>query len=636
MNKINVHINKASDNFDYLITNAFEQISGLEDKINKLDNDNSVGDCIFLCGSNIELSNFDGYKIIYLIVNKDNDVEKQTLIDLSNKYGDKLKIFYVSLDDAVRYNKIISDLENVDIQDIDKILIEEFGKQEFKKLTNRDKKIKKLKTLLDDKELINEWMKTTGYDELVKSIISELLFNYDQIIKSHAKIELSNIYDKIISNNQYDISNIIESIKLIVDILEIDLKKINDTIINIEENDNITNIMQTNQDVTISLNSEQEPQIISNDDTSMLNKILSHIDNQIENISFDGVDEDSIYKYFDFFNKYNELKEITKIEIMNKRNEIIKKKLLISFDDKLFIEQMSKNIINIEFVKECVECTLVLNPNNFNLLINFARNHATDLISIIINNFININYDFGKTYVMNLDDFIPTLSFIVDNYMTNTSENSKLIYKFMQLYTNNNTDWLITFTHIFNTCIREKIYLDLQPKNVVFYNLGYNLSIMASSAGTQVLEPIDNTEFTKITSCSIKIFDTIMSTLYQETKKSGSDNSDKEFSENEKSDEESDKESNEDSDEKSDEESQESDEELILDVGNNSKIQNIIGDIFNHIKESVKKRHINNNVLMKMAEYYLTKGQNYKKSIQLFEQDRLNKNFTKVYNKLVK
>ncbi len=71
-------------------------------------------------------------------------------------------------------------------------------------------------------------------------------------------------------------------------------------------------------------------------------------------------------------------------------------------------------------------------------------------------------------------------------------------------------------------------------------------------------------------------------------------------------------------------------------MGNNSKIQNIIGDIYNHIKESVKKRHINNNVLMKMAEYYLTRGQNYKKSIQLYEQDRLNKNFTKVYNKLLK
>lgn len=37
-----------------------------------------------------------------------------------------------------------------------------------------------------------------------------------------------------------------------------------------------------------------------------------------------------------------------------------------------------------------------------------------------------------------------------------------------------------------------------------------------------------------------------------------------------------------------------------------------------------------------MAEYYLTRGQNYKKSILLNEQDRLNKNFPKVYNKLLK
>ncbi len=61
-------------------------------------------------------------------------------------------------------------IESVNVNCIDMVLKEEYGKQIFKKLDTLEKKQKQIQILLDKEDTATEWIKLTGIENFVDII----------------------------------------------------------------------------------------------------------------------------------------------------------------------------------------------------------------------------------------------------------------------------------------------------------------------------------------------------------------------------------------------------------------------------------------------------------------------------------
>ncbi len=332
----------------------------------------------------------------------------QINVNFCKIYIDKINQYLYLLNNLTNNltNNLINGLIDINYDIIDIILIEELGKQKFKKICSNEKKIENILNIINDTNIINEWLDVTGLNNFINILKINVVEQKSKFIKNHVQIELFNTINNIklnIENLQMH-SNDKDSFYFIFSIIEFlqninemcNFNKINDNVIN--KNINNKNIVGNN-DVG---NSNVDNKIIQHLHC-IINDILTNI--KLFNFSciYDNADMDYYLKYITIFiNTFlpiyiciftsTSTSETLKI-IKNKKNELIKQKLMLSFDENLFIDLLENKTIDFDFFKQCINYCLDSDINNIIKLLNFSIKYSYDSFNIIINEFIINNFD---------------------------------------------------------------------------------------------------------------------------------------------------------------------------------------------------------------------------------------------------
>lgn len=592
------------------------------------------------------------------LVNSNTDYLVQ-ISYLENLTNSKILLCNMNITKAQIYLSLTHDkISNIDENTIDLVLREEFGKQIFKKLNTLEKKQKQIKILAEKEEIVNELIESTGANKLVDLIELYIVGKYDQIINEHAHTELYTINQQINSINQfvntYD-NQTTESENQIDEQINIQTNPINWDLISklIFTLDNILKI--TCYDINkLDFTDENYFHIYKD-----LDNIKKNLINYIEKLQIsENLTEEQIDLYLKSSNtfinliRYNEQESNVEDEhdykryqvIFHQKNKLIRKKLLLTFDEKIFNDMLDSKQIDIEFFKECIRCCLNYNPTNFINLIKFASTYSNEYINIIIQEFVLGCYN-NTLIQTNLNNFIDSIQIILanldikNNTFPDTILLTQLIYKIVQIQTNFDNSQILITGYLFENYVGSTILYSNSNLNNFLHNICFNYKILLQNdyPNNKNLVEINlfastNTFFSKI----IKILiDSINLVNNQEKFDNESTNSvkkkitnksikqsDLNNSDNSESDDNSD-------DPESDDNSESDDDNIIIKT-------ETIDKIYGFIKKSCNGKHLNQQTLKHISEIYYDKTLNYSKSIKLYQKDVQNKTFTKLYKETKK
>lgn len=592
------------------------------------------------------------------LVNSNTDYLVQ-ISYLENLTNSKILLCNMNITKAQIYLSLTHDkISNIDENTIDLVLREEFGKQIFKKLNTLEKKQKQIKILAEKEEIVNEWIESTGANKLVDLIELYIVGKYDQIINQHAHTELYTINQQINSINQivntYD-NQTTESENQIDEQINIQTNPINWDLISklIFTLDNILKI--TCYDINkLDFTDENYFHIYKD-----LDNIKKNLINYIEKLQIsENLTEEQIDLYLKSSNtfinliRYNEQESNVEDEhdykryqvIFHQKNKLIRKKLLLTFDEKIFNDMLDSKQIDMEFFKECIRCCLNYNPTNFINLIKFASTYSNEYINIIIQEFVLGCYN-NTLIQTNLNNFIDSIQIILanldikNNTFPDTILLTQLIYKIVQIQTNFDNSQILITGYLFENYVGSTILYSNSNLNNFLHNICFNYKILLQNdyPNNKNLVEINlfastNTFFSKI----IKILiDSINLVNNQEKFDNESTNSvkkkitnksikqsDLNNSDNSESDDNSD-------DPESDDNSESDDDNIIIKT-------ETIDKIYGFIKKSCNGKHLNQQTLKHISEIYYDKTLNYSKSIELYQKDVQNKTFTKLYKETKK
>ena len=601
------------------------------------------------------IKTFPKFSKYILIIDCDNaeqnQLEPSVVSSLNEIFGDELNLCFVNVNKALNYLALMYDsIDNIQIELLDTVLRDEFGKQIFKKLDSLEKKQKQILQLIKKEEIINDWIGSTGVKIFVDVLQSNIINEYSKIIISHGELELKMVCDKIYSVNKDNlsiiltgdfISGLINSISKIVEILNLDL-----------ENFDISNDINSETNIIITI-------------TTVIYAIIEYI--KLFEIA-DNLNEHQINLYLNSINKLINIISLFKKNIFNlennsdifvKKNELIKKKLLLRFDEQLFNELLNSKEIDIEFFKQCVVCCLNYNVENFTNLIVFSNSYSHEYSEIIINEFINMELKYNPDTKIDLESFNSCIKTYMKNYLDkktlpNTIVFSKLIFKITCLYLKFSRKYVKASEYFFSRHIKPIGIETIKKSNVlhdhlflhyVYYN--YKLLVDDFSANTIISNDLligmddflleENFPMQIITEISKMLNNTDYSTTNEKTNVEYDEESivqsvtqsDAKSNSGSKSD----KSSSSDSDDSSN--SSDSDDSSASSDSNNKIIKtNKVQQIYAYIKKSTQGRHLKQTTIKKICEMYWDKTKSYSKSIKLYQNDVKNKTFTKIYKEM--
>ena len=586
---------------------------------------------------------------------------------------ENIKVIPVNITKALDYLSLIYEsIESVNVNCIDMVLKEEYGKQIYKKLDTLEKKQKQIQILLDKEDTSTEWIKLTGIENFVDIIDSDVVSKYTDTIISHALIELVYTKSKIneINLTEYfvmDSKIICEIINLLSDITNI-----------------VNNDCKLDNDIIL---------------------IMDNIRNYIEQYQIiNGMSETNINMYLDSINIFLNILSSqtysllylhsTNTTILNKKNELIKLKLLLTFDEKLFNELLSSKLIDMEFFKDCIGCCLDNNLNNFPTLIKFSSIFTQDYGEIIVREF--VNKQFTNTNTNNLsdlnvdiqiDNFIESIGIFLSIYnKTNIFPDSillaQLIYKITLVLVLGLGEFVsshnLLTVHLFENYIRPLNFKQFSNDKYLFLqNVYYNYKLtvennicndvgkkkyvnddifllintkfkkiiymLAKSIGIDIginigidigidIGTIDTTADTTDTTDTTDILsNTDIGNIKIKTIKAVVEKKRIYLEEDEEENEEEDEE-DEDEEDEEDEEESESESDLDEQLIKSDQVEKI----YEFIKKSVSGKNLCQPTLRNISEIYWNKMKSYSKSIELYQLDVHKKTFTKFYKEIKK
>lgn len=522
----------------------------------------------------------------------------------------------INMTKAINYLSLIhNDITQIDLELINATLKEELGKQIFKKLDTVEKKYNQIKELVHKYDIINDWINQTGFNKLIDIIQININSQYQFIINSHAQLELINIVKRLellqidnIENNSNlsveNISNLIIVLSKIIQILNIDLLNKNN-----EKLDTQTNLILS----IIKISSLIKILPIDNIENSQIDMYLNSLNIFVNMIKFDTK--------ANFIKFHSHLK--------TKSNKLIKKKLLLTFDEKLFNELFNTNLIDIEFFKQCVDCCLKNDWTNLPNLIKFSSTHSPEYSEVIIkefvqmdthNNNINFNINIQESLFTCITQFMNT--FIIKKIFPDVKLFSKFIFKILCLYSNYSPKYLNTSLYIFNKYIGNfdtellninKLDIYEINKKLYLHNINLNFKILVENfiKDSNIDELFDNIDDYFIhQEFAIKILQNISKLINNENDNNAEENeSEGEIESDDNS------EINSDSD------------DLIMVKA--KQVENI----YNHLKNALSARNLNQSTIKTISEFYWNNTKSYTKSIEMFQKEIENKTFTKLYKK---
>jgi hypothetical protein len=589
---------------------------------------------------------------------------------------------HINLSEMLEYLSVISDdILSVDIRIIDKILLDELGKQKYRGLNSYDKKIKEIKNLIKNEIIVSDWMETIGFDKLLDLLQQNLIEQYKNIIYNHCLITIGKILNNFensqkISNFQVDeLSNLIDELLKVYDTFE---KQITNS--NLDENDKFSKEILTEY---------EKNYIVKNINTSIIN-ISTNFD--IKN----QFDYEFLEKYLDLIKRYITLFQINNNEINLIIINLMKNKMMYKFSEELFNELSllkttiqtndyynNENNLNNLF-QDSVGTWIKNDPNNFYDLIKYSKkinqtnqinqsnqsnqsnqtnqsnqsnqtnqSNQSNQTKIVINEFINymesiidnINNDYYyqfSNFIGNIDKtkLIQAFELILNPKDLKSKENiseydtiliSKLIYVITIIILQENTlsykNEIIKQTiYIFDKYICDFVNYNDENHNLFIHNIYLNYSKIVNKIKTNG-NLIEFDEYKKIHIC----FKQILKILFDFVGYNGvftlvntkiSDNNEIQ-SKNNNTIELSD---NSKSDDVSQSDVSQSDE-TESDEDDDKQIDKIYG----FIKKTMSGKHLNQQTLRNISIIYWNKTEDYNDSIKLFESDLKNKKFSKIY-----
>ena len=580
---------------------------------------------------------------------------------------------HINLSEMLEYLSVISDdILSVDIRIIDKILLDELGKQKYRGLNSYDKKIKEIKNLIKNEIIVSDWMETIGFDKLLDLLQQNLIEQYKNIIYNHCLITIGKILNNFensqkISNFQVDeLSNLIDELLKVYDTFE---KQITNS--NLDENDKFSKEILTEY---------EKNYIVKNINTSIIN-ISTNFD--IKN----QFDYEFLEKYLDLIKRYITLFQINNNEINLIIINLMKNKMMYKFSEELFNELSllkttiqtndyynNENNLNNLF-QDSVGTWIKNDPNNFYDLIKYSKkinqtnqinqsnqsnqsnqtnqSNQSNQTKIVINEFINymesiidnINNDYYyqfSNFIGNIDKtkLIQAFELILNPKDLKSKENiseydtiliSKLIYVITIIILQENTlsykNEIIKQTiYIFDKYICDFVNYNDENHNLFIHNIYLNYSKIVNKIKTNG-NLIEFDEYKKIHICFKQIlkilFDfvgyngvfTLVNTKISDNNEIQSKNNNTiELSDNSKSDDVSQSDVS-----QSDETESDEDDDKQIDK------------IYGFIKKTMSGKHLNQQTLRNISIIYWNKTEDYNDSIKLFESDLKNKKFSKIY-----
>jgi hypothetical protein len=617
----------------------------------------------------IDEFNFD----ICLYENEEIKRNFQFLKNILNVHNKNIEFTFsfVNIKKSIGYMSIMfDDFEKINPDTINLVLIEELGKQNFKKLDTIEKKKKQINILKEKEESVDEWMNLSGIDNFIDLIEINLINHYDKIINSHAKNQIVKLNKNIknINNNNHlinynDILLYIQSANSIKNILAKSLDNSNNNldIIKVIHNEDTTDLINS----VNSVNSNAESSKYYDEFTliSDINELIINNLNLPEPFEESKLDEClNLLEQYEILYQEHLDKNSAYEKIKDKHNQFIKIKLLMTFDEELFNKLLLSNTIDTNFFIECISCCLNSNPNNFTKLLSFSEKNSSLYTNVIINEFIKI--DVKKctidkdSLIKGLKIILPTNKYNISNYDSinniDTKLISQIIFKIVKIKFSETPNLIEQTKYIFEKTIQ---LIDMVLiKNKIIHNIYYNYNVLVNNNVdlTEKKEPNDKLINFETFVSTIEYFEKILDILlnsvgYFIEKKNTSNNSNKNIlieldnNSNNDSDSDSDSETNaksySDNNEKS---GSEQDSNFDLESGSDSdsdfnsikkKINKTkqIEKIYEFIKNTMNGKHLNQKTLKHISEIYFNKTGNYSQSIKQFESDIKKKIFTKFY-----
>ena len=405
-----------------------------------------------------------------------------------------IDICYINVKKALNYLSVVrDDITIIDENIINEILQDELGKQKYKKLDSIEKKRNEITNLSKNEDIVNDWMKSFGFDEFINILEKNFVDFYDKYIQSHALQNINFINNEIVllkqNNNKISLGQVMELIINLLNCIDVFIKYLDtNTVFNCINNDGFE-IVET---IVTSCNNDDEN--INNNDTVYYTNLLKINNNIFENINeyiinyliLADITENNLESYTNCIVKYINTFKISNSMINNIKNELMKKKMLLRFDEQLFNELLNDN--DDDFFVECIGTWLVNDPNNFTDLIKFAKKiNSPYYINKIMEEFVDndeIDNKHNKYKNICTDKFIDSSKMIFDkniydyNNSIDTIFISSLLFKMVKLIYKENCGSIVQTEYIFDKYISLIDYCNNDLNILFIHNIHYNYKIL--------------------------------------------------------------------------------------------------------------------------------------------------------------
>ncbi len=684
MDIIKIGVKKTNTDLQKLVKYGLDIILSNNNKCNislfDIDDNNNVTNCDWIAISvkydnneqnlNLQIDDcigmFPGFSNFFVIVEHGEQfdgekLDKEFEVNYKTDLNINIKFINICLGRALEYLSVIrDDIATVEMKTIDKILLDELGKQKFKQLNSNEKKIKEIKNLVRDEKIVEEWIETFGFDKLLDLFEVNLIGLYEYTICKHCLM----IVDYIMGNFEEPSKSTNFQLEHLSNLIS-NLLDANKIFYNHNTNLNF------NQVTKLEIENKLSNELLT---TYEQNHIIKNINSHIINTSakYDIIKEfgyDFLEKYLDLIKKYVSTFGINNEQITLVISELTKNKIMFKFNEELFNELSSLDkTINPEENKnnlflECIDVWIKNDLNNFCDLVKYSKknnqpNQTQSVISIFIlhteflienentYNLANVNLDTSRLIeafqiILNSNDLKENIS------VYNTIQISKLMYIITYFIFNENNivdkhKLLKQTGYIFDKYICDYINYNDEKYNLFIHNVYLNYSNIVNktklSGGLIEFYEFEKThnvfkQLLKILFEFVGYNQVFKENITQNIVNTDLISNNKQNSENDNnSDNDSDSDESDTNKSNSDDESiiknldsdmSESDEELYY----NKQIEKIYG----FIKKTMNGKHLNQQTLKKVSEIYWKKNKDYNKSIKSFESDMINKKFTKIY-----
>ena len=108
-------------------------------------------------------------------------------------------------------------------------------------------------------------------------------------------------------------------------------------------------------------------------------------------------------------------------EIVLKKNVLIKKKLLLTFDENLYNELLNSKQIDMEFFTQCIKCCLQYDLTNLPNLLKFSSIHSPEYSQIIIKEFVQMEMNENNHKNIEIQIYLSCIEMFLQTFITNNN-----------------------------------------------------------------------------------------------------------------------------------------------------------------------------------------------------------------------